>query len=110
LVDLDAQMSLTQAVALKEDGTLTPFGSWLEDSINKKRTLFDAVELYTNSKRGPHFDFPIKTDFIYSPPGKNLAFIPSSEQFYWFELEVFQRELMKHFVRDLLGGLLKRGH
>ena len=28
LVDLDAQMSLTQAVALKEDGTLTPFGDW----------------------------------------------------------------------------------
>lgn len=59
LLDLDAQMSLTQAVALKEDGTLTPFGDWLEESIQKKRTFFDAVESYTDPRRGPHFDFPI---------------------------------------------------
>jgi cellulose biosynthesis protein BcsQ len=52
LVDLDAQMSLTQAVALKEDGTLTPFGDWLEQSIQKKRTLFDAVESYTGPSEG----------------------------------------------------------
>jgi chromosome partitioning protein len=109
LVDLDAQMSLTQAVALKEDGTLTPFGDWLEDSSKKKRTLFDAVESYTAPHRGPHFNFPVKGDFIYHPPGKGLGFIPSSEQFYWFELEVFQREHMKHFIRDLLGKIANAG-
>ncbi len=98
-------MSLTQAVALREDGTLTPFGDWREDSIKRKRTLFDAVETYTDPTRGPHFDFPIKSDFIYSPHGKNLAFIPSSEEFYWVELEVIEREHMKHFVRDLLGKI-----
>jgi cellulose biosynthesis protein BcsQ len=31
--------------------------------------------------------------------------VPSSEQFYWFELEVFQREHMKHFIRDILGKI-----
>jgi chromosome partitioning protein len=70
-----------------------------------KRTLFHAIEPYTSPKRGTYFDFPIKYDFIYHVDGKNLDFIPSSEEFYWFELEVFDRDQIKHFVRDLLGKI-----
>jgi len=106
LFDLDAQMSLTQSVALKpETGNLTPLGEWYESAIQKKRTLFHALEEYTNPKRGTFFDFPIRYDFIYHVDGKNLDFIPSSEEFYWFELEVFDRDNIKHFVRDLLGKI-----
>jgi len=99
-------MSLTQAVTLKpQTGGLTPLGEWYEESIKKKRTLFDAVETYAAPGRGPQWDFPIKSDFIYHPPGQNLGFVPSSEEFYWFELEVFDREHLKHFIRDLLGKI-----
>jgi chromosome partitioning protein len=106
LFDLDAQMSLTQAVALKpETGGLTPLGQWYERAIENKRTLFHAIEAYTSPKKGTYFDFPIKHDFIYHVDGKSLDFIPSSEEFYWFELEVFDRDQIKHFVRDLLGKI-----
>jgi chromosome partitioning protein len=106
LFDLDAQMSLTQAVALRpETGNLTPLGEWYEKAIANKRTLFHAIESYTSPKRPTFFDFPIKHDFIYHVDGKNLDFIPSSEEFYWFELEVFERDQIKHFVRDLLGKI-----
>ena len=75
LFDLDAQMSLTQSVALKpETGNLTPLGEWYESAIQKKRTLFHALEEYTNPKRGTFFDFPIRYDFIYHVDGKNLDF------------------------------------
>jgi len=108
LFDLDAQMSLTQAVALRPDtGGLTPLGEWYERAVAKQRTLFHAIEVYTNPKRGTYFDFPIKYDFIYHVDGRNLDFIPSSEEFYWFELEVFDRDQVKHFVRDLLGKILQ---
>ena len=106
LFDLDAQMSLTQAVALRpETGGLTPLGQWYEKAIANKRTLFHAIEAYTSPKKGTYFDFPIKYDFIYHIDGKNLDFVPSSEEFYWFELEVFDRDQIKHFVRDLLGKI-----
>ncbi|MCX8089820.1 MAG: AAA family ATPase [Verrucomicrobiae bacterium] len=106
LFDLDAQMSLTQAVALKPDtGGLTPLGEWYEKAVQNKRTLFHALEIYTSPQKGAYFDFPIKHDFIFHVDGKNLDFIPSSEEFYWFELEVFERDRVKHFIRDLLGKI-----
>jgi cellulose biosynthesis protein BcsQ len=104
MFDLDAQMSLTQAVGLNEDnGTLYPaFGSWYEKSVNGRRTIFDAIDQYT--KPGVHFDFPIAYDFIYQI-SNGLHFVPSVEDLYWLELEVFDRDQMKDFMRRLLGKI-----
>jgi len=100
MFDLDAQMSLTQAVGLNEDsGSLhAAFGSWYDRSVSDRRTIFDAIDQYT--KPGAHFDFPIAYDFIYQI-AKGLHFVPSVEDLYWLELEVFDRDQMKDFI--LLG-------
>jgi len=47
--DLDAQMSLTQAIALNEDtGALVDrFNAWYQRSLNRHKTIFDAIEQFT---------------------------------------------------------------
>src|SRR5205823_3863568 len=48
MFDLDAQMSLTQAIALNEDGSpLKDFSDWYERSVGKKKTIFNALDEYT---------------------------------------------------------------
>jgi chromosome partitioning protein len=108
MFDLDAQMSLTQAIGLNEDkGTLYPaFQSWYEKSVKDRRTIFDAIDQYT--KPGTHFDFPIGYDFIYQVSDA-LHFVPSVEDLYWLELEVFDRDQMKDFMRRLLGKVAHSG-
>jgi chromosome partitioning protein len=108
MFDLDAQMSLTQAVGLNEDsGSLhAAFESWYEKSVANKRTIFDAIDQFT--KPGAHFDFPVAYDFIYQA-SKNLHFVPSVEDLYWLELEFFDREQMKDFMRRLLGKIAHSG-
>jgi chromosome partitioning protein len=104
MFDLDAQMSLTQAVGLNEDsGSLhAAFGTWYDKSVGDRRTIFDAIDQYT--KPSAHFDFPIAYDFIYQI-SKGLHFVPSVEDLYWLELEVFDRDQMKDFMRRLLGKI-----
>jgi chromosome partitioning protein len=108
MFDLDAQMSLTQAVGLNEDnGSLYPaFQNWYEKSLKDRRTIFDAIDQFT--KPAAHFDFPIAYDFIYQIT-KNLHFVPSVEELYWLELEVFDRDEMKDFMRRLLGKITHSG-
>jgi cellulose biosynthesis protein BcsQ len=50
MFDLDAQMSLTQAVGLNEDsGSLYPaFGSWYDKRLSGHRTIFDAIDQFTS--------------------------------------------------------------
>jgi chromosome partitioning protein len=105
MFDLDAQMSLTQAVGLNEDdGTLhAGFGTWYDKSVADKRTIFDAIDEYTKPGSA-HFDFPIGYDFIYQI-SDGLHFVPSVEELYWMELEVFDRDQMKDFMRRLLGKI-----
>ncbi len=104
LFDLDAQMSLTQAIALNEDGyTLeSRFYKWYEESIEKRNTIFDALDKY--ARPAQHFDFPVGYDFIYKITN-DLHFVPSVEDLYWMELEVFDRESVKEFIRRLLGKI-----
>jgi hypothetical protein len=45
------------------------------------------------------------SEYIDTKSKEALGSMPFSEQFYWFELEVFQRERMKHFIRDILGNI-----
>jgi chromosome partitioning protein len=104
MFDLDAQMSLTQAIALNEaTGKLDDrFGQWYDKSIQRRKTIFDALDQFT--KPATHFDFGIGFDFIYKLT-EQLHFVPSVEDLYWMELEVFDREGVKEFIRRLLGKI-----
>lgn len=105
LFDLDAQMSLTQAIALNEDGNLEPkFQKWYEDAADKNKTIFHALEEFTAPKREGRFDFPVGPDFVY-PLTKGLHFVPSVEDLYWMELGVFDRDKAKEFIRRLLAKI-----
>ena len=102
LFDLDAQMFLTQAITLNEDGSLHgKFSDWQKRSEKKKKTVFNAIDEYTKPET---FNFGIDYDFIYQITDR-YYFVPSSEELYWLELEVFDREKMKGFMRELLGKI-----
>lgn len=102
LFDLDAQMSLTQAITLNEDGSIYDrFGSWSRKSYSSKKTIFNAIEAYT---LGNSFDFNTDKDFIYEIH-KNYHFVPAVEELYWLELDVVDRTRMQGFVRDLLAKM-----
>lgn len=105
MFDLDAQMSLTQAIALNEDtGHLhDKFGKWYENSVKHKKTIFDALDAFTKPS-AQHFDFGIGFDFIYQITDQ-FHFVPSVEDLYWQELEVFDRDGVKDFIRRLLGKI-----
>ena len=101
MFDLDAQMSLTQAIALNEGGTMNDkFQKWYESSIEREKTIFDALDKFARPRQ--HFDFPVGFDFIYQLT-EDLHFVPSVEDLYWMELEVFDRDAVKDFIRRLLG-------
>lgn len=103
LFDLDAQMSLTQAITLNEDGSLyRKFSDWSERSEKRGKTIFKAIEAYTCGKSG--FDFDISYDFIYQITDR-YHFVPSVEDLYWLELDLFDREKMQGFIRDILGKI-----
>lgn len=99
LFDLDAQMSLTQAIALNENGMpFKDFSDWYDKSIKKNKTIFHALDEYTKPST---FNFGIDHDFIYKITDK-YHFIPSVEDLYWTELEFFDREKVKSFVQRLI--------
>lgn len=102
IFDLDAQMSLTQAITLNEDGSLfRKFSDWSNKSRKKKQTIFNAIEEYTGNAG---FNFQVDFDFIYKITDR-YHFIPAVEDLYWLELDVFDRARMKGFIRDLLGRM-----
>ena len=76
LFDLDAQMSLTQAITLNEDGSrFHKFRDWQDRSEKKKKTIFNAIDEYT--KDGT-FDFGINcayrasSSMIRTPCGSSI--------------------------------------
>jgi len=99
IFDLDAQMSLTQAIALNEDGSpFKSFSDWYERSVGKKKTVFEALDEFTKPSS---FNFGVNHDFIYKI-SERYHFIPSVEDLYWTELELFDREKVKFFIQRLL--------
>ncbi len=99
MFDLDAQMSLTQAIALNEDGSpFKNFSDWYERSLSRKKTIFNALDEFTKPVT---FNFGINYDFIYKI-SERFHFIPSAEDLYWTELELFDREKVKFFIQRLL--------
>jgi chromosome partitioning protein len=104
MFDLDAQMSLTQAIALNEatGALLDKFGTWYETATSRGKTIFHALDQY--ARPGQHFDFGVGFDFIYQITD-TFHFIPSVEDLYWTELEIFDRDGVKEFIRRLLGKI-----
>lgn len=106
LLDMDAQMSLTQAVALNEDGSpFKSFSDWYDGSVAKGATIFDALDQF--NKSGP-FNFKVDYNFIYKISDR-YHFIPSVQDLYWTELDFFDREKVKHFIQRLLEKLQNAG-
>src|SRR5260370_37913055 len=92
-------MSLTQAVALNEDGTpCKSFSDWYDRSVGKKKTICDALDEYSTPTP---FNFGVNHDFIYSI-SERYHFIPSVEELYWTALELFDRDKIKFFIHRLL--------
>lgn len=98
LFDLDAQGSLTQSIAVQDDGGLKQnFDSFR----NADNTIYHAVNkfLEPNAK----FNFDVADNFIYQISG-NYNFVPSVDELYWMELQQF--ELGKEFfIKKLLGQI-----
>lgn len=100
IFDLDAQMSLTQSIALNEDGNpFKNFTDWYDRAVTKNKTIFNALDEFT--KTDSQFNFGINHDFIYRINDR-YHFVPSVEDLYWTELEVWDREKVKFFIRRLL--------
>jgi len=98
MFDLDPQMTLTQAVALYEDGKRTQeFGNWYQNSVDSKKTIFDALGDF--AKPNQHFDFGY--DFIYQVSDR-LHCVPAVEALYWQEQELSERQEVQDFIGDLL--------
>lgn len=104
MFDLDAQMSLTQAIALNEDtGFLEDrFARWYRIATDRRKTIFDALDAFT--KPAQHFNFAVGFDFIYKITD-TFHFVPSVEDLYWLELDVFDREGVRNFIRRLIGKI-----
>jgi chromosome partitioning protein len=99
IFDLDAQMSLTQAIALNEDGSpFKSFSDWYDKAVRKNKTIFNALDEFTGQG---NFNFGINYDFVYKI-SERCHFIPSVEDLYWTELELFDREKVKFFIQRLL--------
>lgn len=107
VVDTDAQMSMTMAVEIQDDGTLgKDFNAWYENAQKKGKTLLAALDKYDRYAKGLDkvFDFPVDRQFIYQQH-PNLDFIPSVVELYWLELEVFDKAAVKDFIKTLLGKI-----
>lgn len=103
IFDLDAQMSLTQAITINEDGKpFRNFENWLNTSIAHKKTIFHALDAFARPQN--KFDFAVGYDFIYKI-SEQYHFVPSVEDLYWTELEVFDRDSVKDFIRRILGKI-----
>jgi len=103
--DLDAQMSLTQAIALNDTGALDEnFGKWYSKCKEHNKTIFNALDKFATPSQDGHFDFGIGYDFIYQVTN-NLHFVPSVEDLYWMELEIFNRDGVKEFIRRMLAKI-----
>jgi chromosome partitioning protein len=104
--DLDAQMSLTQAVTLNADtGALrSGFDEWYQNCKLKSKTIYDALNKFSVTTPIGYFDFKVGYDFIYKL-SDNLHFVPSVEELYWLELEAFDKQLTKEFIRKMLAKI-----
>lgn len=106
LFDLDAQMSLTQAIALDAEGSSSgKFDNWYAKSIEHQRNIFSVLCQHLESDLAK---FNPDNEFVYRLK-KNYHFVPSTEQLYWLELENPDPGKGKFFVKNLLGRIQNSG-
>jgi chromosome partitioning protein len=106
LFDLDAQMSLTQAIALDAEGNSSgKFASWYDSAVSHDRTIFSALRKFLEADLTK---FQVDNGFVFRLT-QNYHFVPSSEQLYWLELEAPDPGKGKFFVKNLLGKVANSG-
>jgi len=106
LFDLDAQMSLTQAIALDADGNSAgKFGSWYQATKRNDKSIFSALMRFLQADLT---NFNADNDFVFRL-GTNYHFVPSTEQLYWLELEAPDPGKGKFFIKNLLGKIAHSG-
>ena len=100
IFDLDAQMSLTQAIALDADGSSSgKFDKWHRKSIEHQRNIFSVLNLHLESDLTK---FNPDSGFVYRLK-KNYHFVPSTEKLYWLELENLDPGKGKILHQELTG-------
>ena len=107
LFDLDAQMSLTQAIALDADGGASgSFDKWYRKSRENRRTVFSVLQKHLE---GDLTSFFPDNGFVYRLK-KKYHFAPSTEQLYWLELDTPDFGKGKFFIKNLLGRIENSTH
>ena len=102
LFDLDAQMSMTQAISLERNGNVSgKFNTWQKNSVTNGRTTFSVLNQFLDQ---PHFKFHPDNGFVFRLT-KNYHFVPSTERLYWLELEQIDPGKGKFFIKELLGRI-----
>ena len=102
IFDLDAQMSLTQALSLDKEGSPSgSFDTWYTHAKANNLDIYSILRRYLSNGLN---DFNPDGRFVYRLK-KNYHFIPSSEELYWLELERTEPARARHFLRDLLGRI-----
>ncbi|MDD9814672.1 MAG: ParA family protein [Gammaproteobacteria bacterium] len=102
LFDLDAQMSMTQAISLNREGNVHgKFDKWQKKSRENQRTVFSVLMGFLRSDSS---GFNPDNGFIFRLSEK-YHFVPSTEQLYWLELDNRDPEKGKFFIKDLLGKI-----
>jgi len=107
LFDLDAQMSMTQAISLDEEGQAHEnFTRWQEENKKNQKTVFSALMNFLQASGGTGFhpDNSFDDGFVFRL-NYDYHFVPSTEQLYWLELDNRDPEKGKFFVKDLLGKI-----
>lgn len=102
IFDLDAQMSLTQAIAVDPDGNSSgKFDRWYRKARENDRTILSILQRYLN---GSLNDFHPDNGFIYRLT-ENYHFVPAVVGLYWLEIENRDPEKGKFFIKNLLGRI-----
>jgi len=106
LFDLDAQMSLTQAIMLDAEGNASgKFKDWYERSVANDRTIFSVLRKFLQADLTR---FQADNGFVFRLK-QNYHFVPSNEQLYWLELEAPDPGKGKFFIKNLLGKIENSG-
>jgi len=106
LFDLDAQMSLTQAISLDADGNSSgKFSAWYDRTKTLDRSVFSVLKKFLDTDLT---NFHADNGFVYRL-SENYHFVPSTEQLYWLELEAPDPGKGKFFIKNLLGKIENSG-
>ena len=103
LFDLDAQTSLTQAIALGSRGSSAGnFHKWKQAAHDSNRDISSILNLYLDDSLTK---FQPDDGFIYRL-AENYHFVPSTKELYWLELKSsLDPQKGKFFIKDLLGRI-----